>query len=286
MSGPAPSEIRALVRRALDEDRATQDLTSDVLQIRAGRVEARIVARAAGIWCGGEIALEVFRSLGVVPKVLACARDGTNLKPGDLPLRVEGPAGPLLAAERTALNFLQRLCGIATRTAAYVRAVDSTGARISDTRKTLPGWRALDKHAVRTGGGENHRGSLADNVLVKRNHLRVAGLAPADAARRLQAVLGHAADCEIEVATPEEAFAVARIGVRWILLDNFTPEVARDTIRALHAQFPAVLVEVSGGITLDNVRTYAEGKPDRISVGALTHSAPALDLAMEFVSPA
>jgi nicotinate-nucleotide pyrophosphorylase (carboxylating) len=240
---------------------------------------ARIVAKAAGVLAGAEIAVAVFRCAGEgaepppgEPSFDLGKPDGTRLAAGHQVMEVRGNARALLRAERTALNFLMRLSGIATLTARFVAAVDGTGSKILDTRKTTPGWRAFEKHAVRVGGGHNHRFALFDAVLVKENHLVFGtGLKEALAARPD----GMPAIVEAETLEEFQVAMAAKCDV--VLLDDFAPEDVKEARRA-RGRKKRPLLEVSGGITLDNVRAYADAGAERISVGALTHSAPALDL--------
>ena len=269
------------LRAALAEDAGPGDVTGELMVPADALATARAVAKAAGVQAGLEIAANVFRcALEEAEAAAGRSRlngyigkpDGTRLAPGDRVLEVGGNARALLRAERTALNFLMRLSGIATLTARFVSAVDGTGALILDTRKTTPGWRAFEKYAVSVGGGHNHRFALYDEVLVKENHL-VFGtdLKEALAARPpgMPAI--------VEAETLEEFHAAVAAGCDVVLLDDFSPEEVAEARRARGAA-PRPLLEVSGGITLDNVRAYAEAGAERISVGALTHSAPALDL--------
>jgi len=269
------------IHAALAEDVGPGDVTGELMVPADARATARIVAKAPGVQAGIDIAYAVCDCAGAFkhpdgtdPWVDAYVggRDGTRLSPGDQVLVFTGNARALLRAERTALNFLMRLSGIATLTARFVAAVDGTGARILDTRKTTPGWRALEKYAVTVGGGHNHRFALYDAVLVKENHLVFGtGLKEALAARP------NGMPAIVEAETLEEFQVAMAAGCDVVLLDDFTPEEVAEARRARgDAERP--LLEVSGGITLNNVRAYAEAGAERISVGALTHSAPALDL--------
>ncbi|HMK39145.1 MAG TPA: carboxylating nicotinate-nucleotide diphosphorylase, partial [Bacteroidota bacterium] len=213
-------------------------------------------------------------------------QDGSPVKPGTVLARVDGSAKGILRGERTALNFLQRMSGIATLTGAYVRAVEGTGARITDTRKTAPGLRALDKMAVRMGGGVNHRFGLDDMVLIKDNHIVAAGGIAAAVTRCRNYLAEHRLGARIEVETknlPEVDEALSCTGVARIMLDNFTPELMKKAVERIGHR---VEVEASGGITLATVRQYAGTGVDFISVGALTHSARALDISLELTQTA
>jgi nicotinate-nucleotide pyrophosphorylase (carboxylating) len=278
------------VRRALVEDLGTAEFEpSDDLTARLA-IPADLVARATirskalGVLAGVECAVLAFTALDPACVVEPVRQDGDAVRPDDEVLIASGNVRALLAAERTALNFLQRLSGIATLTAAFVAAVAGTGARILDTRKTTPGLRMLEKRAVRSGGGSNHRNGLFDQVLLKENHFACARpLGHADVVRRC--VDGQSAPVVAEARSADEAVAAVRGGAAVVLLDNFAPGPSlQAVVRAVRAEAAAagraVLVEASGGVRLDNVRAFAECGVDRISVGALTHSAPALDLSM------
>jgi nicotinate-nucleotide pyrophosphorylase (carboxylating) len=271
--------LEAHLRAALAEDVGPGDVTSELLVPADARGLATIRAKASGVLAGVDVARAVFAlasdgPAGADVEVESALEDGAAVAPGDTVLVVRGNARALLVAERTALNFLIRLSGIATLTARFVEAVAGTGASILDTRKTTPGWRYLEKAAVRAGGGENHRFALYDAVLVKENHLAFgADLKQALAARPA----GMMAIVEAE--SIDEYRLAAAAGADVVMLDEFTPEQVA-AVRAERGEAARPLLEVSGGITLANVRTYAEAGVERISIGALTHSAPPLDLSM------
>jgi nicotinate-nucleotide pyrophosphorylase (carboxylating) len=267
--------IEPLLRSALAEDVGPGDVTTGLLVPPDARGRARIVAKQSGVVAGVEVALEVLRlaSEGALEAGPAL-EDGTRVEPGDTVLEVVAGAPGLLRGERTALNFLGRLSGVATLTARFVEAVRGTAARILDTRKTTPGLRLLEKHAVRAGGGENHRFALYDALLVKENHLAYGG--DLEAALRSRPA-GLPAIVEAE--SMEEFRAATRAGADVVLLDDFTPQQVAAACRE-RGSVKRPEIEVSGGINLDNVRAYAEAGAERISVGSLTHSAPALDLSM------
>ncbi|MHC4548041.1 MAG: carboxylating nicotinate-nucleotide diphosphorylase [Planctomycetota bacterium] len=262
------------LRAALAEDVGPGDVTAELMVPAGARAVARFRARAPGVLAGLPVAVALCRYAAEgEPAVLRALEDGARVAPDDLVLEVEGDARALLRAERTALNFLIRLSGIATLTSRFVALVEGTGARILDTRKTTPGWRVLERYAVRVGGGENHRFALYDAVLVKENHLVFgADLEEALAARPA----GMPAIVEAEDA--DEFRAALAAGADVVLLDDFTPEEVA-AVRRERGPRDRPLLEVSGGIHPENVRAYAEAGADRISVGALTHGAPALDLA-------
>lgn len=279
---PLPrAEVASVVARALAEDLPWGDLTSDAVipadQPGIGRIEAR----RDGVLAGLPVAVEVFHQVDPALGVEAQVEDGARLAPGQVIATVRGSLRSLLKGERVALNFLQRLSGIATATNAYVHAVEGCPARIVDTRKTTPGLRLLEKYAVRVGGGHNHRFCLSDAVMLKDNHLaalHLRGVGLADAVRALRATLPHTATIEVEVEGFGQLRQALEAGADTILLDNMAPAAMAEAVRIVGGR---ARLEASGGITLDTVRAVAETGVDLISVGALTHSAPALDLALE-----
>ncbi len=275
-----------LVRKALDEDLAGfGDLTSEAI-IPADRTgKAAFVARSDGVLAGlplvGLVALGVDRDL----KLEYVKEDGAAVQAGERFAFFSGSLRALLAAERTALNFLQHLSGIATLTRRYVDAVAGLPCRILDTRKTTPRWRLLEKYAVRQGGGHNHRMGLWDGVLIKDNHLAALGGGPQAIRRAVEAARAHVGPdqtLEVEVDTLEQLDAALACRPSIVLLDNMAPEQMCEAVRCRNANAPAVLLEASGGVNLATVRAIAETGVDRISVGALTHSAPALDIALDY----
>ncbi|MCA3007494.1 MAG: carboxylating nicotinate-nucleotide diphosphorylase [Phycisphaerales bacterium] len=287
---PGPDEVRAVVRRALAEDLGddgldvARDVTSrlSVPALRRGR--ARVVAKSDGVLAGVACAAAAFTLLDPAARCDVRRADGSAFRRGDLVLEVESEMRCLLAAERTALNFLQRLSGVATVTRAYVDAVAGTGARILDTRKTTPGLRLLEKAAVAAGGGQNHRIGLYDQVLLKENHFGFAKPASYEEVVR-RCVREQDRPVVAEARDVAEARAAVRGGAAVVLLDNFAPGAPlRAAVAAVQAEAlaagRAVLTEASGGVTLATVRVFAESGVDRISIGALTHSAPAADLSL------
>jgi len=259
--------VRPLLRAALDEDVGPGDVTSALLVGDGARGRGRIRAKAHGVLAGVPVAAEVLRLCGA--SIERAMEDGSTVAPGDEVMVFTGPARGLLAGERTALNFLCHLGGVATLTAKFVAAAGR--AAVLDTRKTTPGLRYLEKYAVVCGGGRNHRFALYDAVLVKENHLAF-GADLADAlARRPEGM-----PAIVEAESLEEFERAREAGADVVMVDEFTPE----QVRELAARTDRPLLEVSGGITLDSIRAYAEAGVDRISIGALTHSAPALDLSM------
>ncbi|MEP6992557.1 MAG: carboxylating nicotinate-nucleotide diphosphorylase [bacterium] len=275
----AQAELHALVRDALEEDGAFNDLTTIATVVSDRHARGRLVAREAGVLCGIPLALEAFRTLDPKVTMRVDCEDGTRLMPGDSVLYLSGHARALLAAERVALNFMQRLSGVASMTARYVDAVRGTPAKILDTRKTTPGWRLLEKYAVRAGGGTNHRLSLSTAVLIKDNHLASVDGDVGLAVRRARDLAPDGTRIEVECDRIEqvEASLVARADI--IMLDNMAPALMRECVELVGGR---AIVEASGGVNLDSVRNIAETGVDWISVGALTHSAPALDLAVDF----
>lgn len=269
-----------LIDLALEEDAGLGDLTSEAIFSAHDRARGIIVAKQALTLCGIGIATRVFKKVDPKLTVTPLAADGDRLKNGQLVLRISGPTTALLTAERTALNFLQKLSGIATLAQKFAEAIAGTGVRIVDTRKTTPGWRALEKYAVRCGGCWNHRSSLGEHVLIKDNHIAAAG-SLARAVARARAAAPHLAKIEVEAKTPAEVAAALRAAADVILLDNMTPAMIQ---RAIARIAGAAVVEVSGGVRFETLRDYALPGVDVISVGALTHSATAVDLSLE-VSP-
>jgi len=265
-----------VVGRALSEDLGSGDITSEELFSVADRCEAVILLKEAGIVCGLPVARAAFRKLDEAMEIERLVGEGEVVTeaPREI-VRLAGRTRALLGAERVALNLLGRLSGIATLTRRFVEAVEGTGVAILDTRKTTPGLRVLEKYAVRTGGGVNHRYGLFDAVLVKDNHLRLAG-GVEEAVRRLRATVNL--PLEVEVDTFEEVERALELGVERILLDNMSPAEAARAVKLVAAR---AQLEVSGGLTLENVRAYAETGVNAISIGALTHSARSLDVSLE-----
>ncbi len=274
---PTPA-LDALLDLALTEDVGTGDVTTDATVPPDLQGVAHIEARQRLVLCGAPVVDRLLARRGAgAPAVEWLARDGDLVEKGSVVARLQGRFADILTLERTVLNLLQRMSGVATGTRAYVDAVAGTRARIVDTRKTLPGWRLLDKYAVRVGGGTNHRAALDGGVLIKDNHLAVAGgVTAAVAAARRHAP--HVLRIEVEVEDEAGLDAALAAGADVVMLDNFGPDGVR---RAVERTAGRAVLEASGGITLANVRAFAEAGVDVISVGALTHSAPAADLAIE-----
>ncbi len=276
--------IDEIVARALAEDVGTGDLTTMAAIPVGATASARLEMREAGVVCGLPVWNAVFRAVDPGLQLDTRIAEGRGAKRGDTVATVHGSAGSILTGERVALNLIQRMSGIATLTARYVEAIAGTHARILDTRKTTPGLRALEKYAVRVGGGTNHRFALYDGVMLKDNHLALLaaqGIGLADAIRRTRAAVGPMVQVEVEVESVAQAVTAAEAGATLILLDNLPPDQMRQAVEAVGGR---AALEASGGITLDTVRAAAESGVDYISVGALTHSARALDMSLEFES--
>ncbi|PZU49670.1 MAG: carboxylating nicotinate-nucleotide diphosphorylase [Microbacterium sp.] len=280
------AHIDRVVQAALDEDAPWGDVTSTYLIPADAVATADLVAREAGVFSGGEVFAAAFALTDAAITVELRVPDGTRFEAGDVLASVSGPARGVLTAERIGLNFAQRMTGIATLTAQYVREIQGTKARIADTRKTTPGLRAFERDAVRSGGGHNHRFSLSDAVMAKDNHLAVltaGGDSVTNALRTAIAALPHTTHVEVEVDRLEQiepvlAAGTGPRGVGTIMLDNFTLDELRAGVALIAGR---VTVEASGGVTLSTVRAIAETGVDVISVGALTHSARALDLGLD-----
>jgi nicotinate-nucleotide pyrophosphorylase (carboxylating) len=266
-----------LIDLALEEDAGLGDVTSRAIFPTKHRSHAIIDAKQDLVVCGLEIAAAVFARVDPALKTKLLARDGDRVKQGAAVLRIEGPTAGMLTAERTALNFLQRLSGIATQARRFADAVKGTGVRIVDTRKTTPGWRALEKYAVRCGGCFNHRSSLGEHVLIKDNHIAAAG-SLTKAVQLCRAAAPHLAKIEVEAKTMAEVREACRAGAGVILLDNMTPDQVRAAVKLIARR---AAVEVSGGVRFDTLRDYALPGVDVISIGALTHSAVAADLSLD-----
>lgn len=271
-----------LLRSFLAEDIGTGDITTETTVSATQRARGEVIAKAPLVLAGMELFVEVFRLLDSTTKVEIVSRDGEELTSGKILARVNASARALLTGERVALNLLQRLSGVATLTRRFVRAIEGTGAAVLDTRKTTPGLRALEKYAVLVGGGKSHRKDLGEAILIKENHIRLAGGVSA-ALTAAHAARGRVAWIEIEVTNLEELRAALAHDPDVIMLDNMSPSLVCQAVGEVrkHSAPHKIRTEASGGITLDNVREFAEAGVDWISVGALTHSAPAVDLSFE-----
>ena len=267
-----------VIDRALAEDLASGDLTTASTVDPATRARAVAVAKAPLVVCGGAVFARVFERVDPSVRVVLDRADGARAARGDVLFTVAGSAHALLAAERTALNFVQRMSGVATLARAYVdRLPPGSRTRVTDTRKTTPGLRALERHAVRTGGAHNHRNDLGSAVLIKDNHIVAAGGIEA-AVARARAHAPHTSRIEIEVDTLEQLDVALASGADVIMLDNFDLAALAEGVRRVGGR---ALVEASGGVNLDTVRAIAETGVDLVSVGALTHSAPAADISLD-----
>jgi nicotinate-nucleotide pyrophosphorylase (carboxylating) len=282
-----------LLRLALEEDAVARDVTTTLVVPAHVRGTGRLKAKAAGVVAGLPLLAASSPLWRWFPSLSAevLRRDGESVSPGDVVAVLRGSGRELLSAERTILNFLQRMSGVATATATYVRAVAGTRARIQETRKTCPGWRDLDKYAVRAAGGLNHRADLSAQVLIKENHLVFAGVERSPEAVRkavadARAAIPEGMVLEVEVETLDQLDAALDAAADVILLDNMTPALHAEAVRRRDARRSPALLEASGGITLESVRAVAAAGVDRISVGALTHSVQALDLSLDLVPDA
>ncbi len=278
MMKPSATEIARLVQSALAEDAPWGDVTSNALIPEDAETSAKLVAREDGLLCGEDVFAAAFRLTDPRIGVQFLVHDGERFTRGSVLANIDGPARGVLQAERVALNFVQRMCGIATLTAQYVAAAAGSRARITDTRKTTPGLRLLERYAVRCGGGVNHRFSLSDAVMAKDNHLSLLGIGVGEALRRARASLPHTTHFEVEVDRLDQIEEVLAGGVDTIMLDNFSPDDLRAGVLQVNGR---ALVEASGGVTLERIPAIAASGVDIISVGALTHSVRALDLGLD-----
>jgi nicotinate-nucleotide pyrophosphorylase (carboxylating) len=284
-----PLEVCRLVDEALDEDIGPGDLTTELVVLPGAMADGEIVSRARGVIAGIPVAGLCFRRLDSRVSFEQIVEDGTRISPNQLVARLSGPAGSILKAERVALNFMQRLSGIATLTAKFVDAVRDYPVKILDTRKTTPGLRILEKYAVRSGGGFNHRFALYDGILIKDNHLKFQSVgegerAAGDIATAVSAAkkgAGHLQKVEVEAETIEQVREAVKAGADAILLDNMDVDTLAEAVRIARRSNKKVILEASGNVTIRNVGTIAAAGVDFISVGALTHSAPALDMSLE-----
>ena len=274
-------EIEEIIDHALAEDLGKGDVTTEALIPGDRQGAGLIVAKEEGILAGIEVAKQVFHRVGPELKVEVLLEDGAGVKPGSKVAKVSGSIAGILKAERVALNFLQRLSGIASETNRYVSRVEGLPVRIMDTRKTTPSWRSLEKYAVRVGGGGNHRMNLGDGILIKDNHLvalRSQGLNIKEIIAKARQNAPQRLPVEVEVRTVSEALEAVEAGADIVMLDNMNLEDMREAVKSINGR---ALIEASGGIKLDNVRAVAETGVDFISIGALTHSASALDISLE-----
>ena len=277
------SDIQNLIDAALAEDVLVGDPTTDVLIPPELTGRAALVTRDSGVLAGVEVATAVFKRFDPSLHTKILMPDGSSVSPGDHLAQVSGNVASILKAERTAVNFLQHLSGIGSETRRYVEAVSGLGAKIVDTRKTTPGLRKLEKYAVTMGGGHNHRQNLADGILIKDNHieaLALQGFSIGDIVRKALKGASHTIKVEIEVETIPQLEEVLDAGAALVLLDNMEPKRMQEAVAIANGR---AIVEASGGITLETVRIIAETGVDIISIGALTHSAPAMNVGLDMV---
>lgn len=277
----APDIIHDTVQRALREDVGHGDLSTQAVVPPGTRAEATVLVKDAGVIAGLPLVEAVFAQVSSMLVVSRCVEEGRHVEAGTVIARVAGPARAILTGERVALNFVQRLSGIATLTAHYVAAVEGLPVRILDTRKTTPGLRALEKYAVAVGGGVNHRFGLYDAVMLKDNHLALLaaeGYSLSEAVQRARAAVGPLVRVEVEVESVEQAVLAVEAGADMILLDNMHPAALREAVAAVGER---ATLEASGGITLETVRAVAETGVHYISTGALTHSVRSLDISLD-----
>lgn len=269
-------QIDRIIAEALAEDIHTGDITTLALQLGSRRIDGFLKAKEQMVVCGIEVVRQVFETVDGSVVFTPCCSDGDSISAGDIIARFSGDAALLLQGERVALNLMQRMSGVATLTARFVKAVEGTKARIVDTRKTTPGLRVLEKYAVRAGGGINHRTGLYDGVLIKENHVAAAG-GIATAISSVRSYIPHTLKIEIETETLAEVSEALAAGADIIMLDNMSNDMMREAVALIAGK---ALTEASGGVNLTTVRGIAETGVDIISVGALTHSAPAMDISM------
>jgi nicotinate-nucleotide pyrophosphorylase (carboxylating) len=273
------NQVDLIIENALEEDIGSRDLTTELLFPEDSRCNAIIQAKEEGIIAGLPIAKRVFRKLKNDIRWVENKRDGESIAKGDILVKINGSEKAVLAGERVALNFIQRLSGIATLTSKFVKAVEGLSVKITDTRKTVPGLRILDKYAVRTGGGHNHRLGLFDGVLIKDNHLKLIG-SITDAINKIRKKSGVRFQIEVETSRLEEVRDALAAGADIIMLDNMPLNTMKKSVEIINGR---ALIEASGGITLRNVRRVAETGVNIISIGSLTHSPKALDISLYLV---
>ena len=278
------SSVRKIILDALKEDMVEGDITTEVLIPKDDMSlrKAKIVANSEGVLCGIEVTKEVFRLIFPEIKFIQKLKDGDTFCKKDTLLEIEGPPWAILKGERVALNFLQRLCGIATLTRKFVELALPYGVKILDTRKTTPNLRLLEKYAVKVGGGFNHRYNLTSGILIKDNHIKVVGSVK-EAVEKAIKNAPPFSRVEVEVTSLKEAEEVAELGVDVIMLDNLNLEEMEKAIKIIREKSQKTLIEVSGGVTLENVEGIARLRPDFISVGKISHSAPSLDISLKIL---
>ena len=268
-----------IILLALEEDLGLGDITSDNIFTPADGARAVVRAKEDLVLCGMDVARQVFEIVDPAVTFTPLKKDGDEIKKGEEVLTLSGPDLSILKGERTALNFMQRLSGIASASRAYARVGEKYGVMIVATRKTQPGMRRLDKYAVRVGGARNHRMTLADSVMIKDNHIAAAG-SITKAVQKIKAAIGHTPKIEVEAETPAQVQEALAAGADIIMLDNMTPAQAAECKKIVNGK---ALIEISGGVTLDNLEAYCKAGPDVISSGALTHSVPSKDLSLKIV---
>lgn len=268
-----------IIELALQEDLSLGDITSDTIFTPENQAKAVIRAKEDLVLCGIEVAREVFHAVDDTVQFTPLCKDGDFVRKGDVVLELVGRTLSILKAERTALNFMQRMSGIATASRTFAAVGQKYGVMIVDTRKTQPGLRRLDKYAVRVGGCRNHRISLADSVMIKDNHIAAAGSITA-AVQKIKAAIGHTPKIEVETTSLDEVQEALAAGADIIMLDNMTPQQIAQCKDVIAGR---AIIEVSGGVNAQNLEAYCQAKPDVISMGALTHSVPAKDLSLKIV---
>jgi nicotinate-nucleotide pyrophosphorylase (carboxylating) len=267
--------VARLLDLALEEDLGHGDVTTQAVAV-TGHGVGDVIAKQPLVCAGGPLVESLIERAGLPLQTERLIPEGGRVAAGDAILRLAGPAAAVLQIERTALNFLMRMSGVATLTRMFVDEVGDVECRVVDTRKTIPGWRLLDKYAVRVGGGQNHRADLGSGVLIKDNHIEAAGSVSA-AVSRAKRRCPHPLRVEVEVESLSQLYEALEAGAEVVLLDNMSPDGVKEAVERVEGR---ALVEVSGGVSLNNVREYAEAGADVISIGALTHSAPAVDLSL------
>ncbi len=291
MNIPQHPQVQRLIKTALKEDIGTGDVTTQTIIPSSKKIQALITVQEPAVVAGSEVAVAVFRTLDPKIQVRVYVEDGKKVKVGERVLQLKGKAGAILSGERVALNFLSRLSGIATLTRQFVEKIQPFQTQILDTRKTTPGWRILEKYAVRIGGGNNHRQGLFDQILIKDNHLDILQRSRKwkgnrkkfwdQLFREIRAKNKKNLVIETEVHTLQDLPYVLANHPDWILVDNFTPSQVKKAVTLRHQIAPDVLVEASGGITLENARQYAQTGVDALAIGRLTHSATGINFSLE-----
>jgi len=275
------ASVLRLIQIALTEDIGTGDITAESIFDVDAIASATILAKESGIICGLKIAELTFRNFTIDMNWQTFCHDGDYVEKGTVIAQIEAPSRVLLSGERTALNFLQRMSGVATQANRYVRAIEGTGCRVLDTRKTIPGWRLLDKYAAKTGGATNHRYGLYDMVMIKDNHITAAGSIEKAIEIVIKETANYPLPMEVETASLGDVARVLQVGgITRIMFDNFSVANVREAVRMVEGRFET---EASGGINLQTIRDYASTGVDFVSVGAITHSAPALDISMNII---